>query len=39
MHQDPATVSARINAAMRQTRNISELVGLCKGIFADGTLS
>lgn len=33
------SITARINAAMRQSRDISELIGVCKGVLADGTVN
>ena len=37
--QSNPTVHARINAAVRQTRDISELIGVCKGVLADGVVN
>lgn len=38
-NNNPATVSARINAAMLQSRDINELIGVCKGVLADGVVN
>lgn len=36
---NPESISARINAGMRQSRDINELIGLCKGVLADGVVN
>jgi len=39
MNNNPEPISARINAGMRQSRDINELIGLCKGVLADGVVN
>ncbi|NKI17412.1 hypothetical protein HCU74_08280 [Spongiibacter sp. KMU-166] len=39
LNQDHQPVSARLNAAYRASRDISEFIGLCKGVLADAVVN
>lgn len=39
MNTNPESISTRINSAMRQSRDINELIGVCKGVLADGVVN